>query len=62
VETDPIHQFAISRIIPIEIGDTDLSFTNSALFMLLTVASIVIFYVLATRRAAVIPGRTQSVA
>ena len=31
--TDPIHQFQISNIVPIEIGGLDFSFTNSALFM-----------------------------
>ncbi|MEX2319503.1 MAG: F0F1 ATP synthase subunit A, partial [Bauldia sp.] len=31
--TDPIHQFEIQKIIPIEIGGVDLSFTNASLFM-----------------------------
>ena len=35
--TDPIHQFEIQKLIPIEIGGVDFSFTNSALFMVLTV-------------------------
>jgi F-type H+-transporting ATPase subunit a len=33
VANDPIHQFQISKLIPIEIGGMDLSFTNSSLFM-----------------------------
>jgi hypothetical protein len=36
---DPIHQFQISKLIPIEIGGLDLSFTNSSLFMVATVAT-----------------------
>ena len=47
---DPIHQFHIEKIIPIEIGGLDLSFTNSALFMVLTVAAGTGFLLLATRR------------
>ena len=40
---DPIHQFEIKKIIPIEINNIDLSFTNSSLFMMLTVLFISIF-------------------
>ena len=35
VATDPIHQFEIKKLIPIEIGGVDFSFTNSALFMVI---------------------------
>ena len=60
--TDPIHQFQIQKIIPIEIGGVDLSFTNSSLFMVLTVAGAAAFLLLSTRRRAVVPGRWQSAA
>ena len=36
---DPIHQFEIHRIVPINICGWDVSFTNSSLFMLLAVAA-----------------------
>ena len=36
---DPIYQFEISRLIPIEIGGLDFSFTNSSVFMVATVAA-----------------------
>ena len=36
-KVDPIHQFQIHPIIPIHIGGYDVSFTNSALFMVATV-------------------------
>jgi F-type H+-transporting ATPase subunit a len=58
--TDPIHQFKIEPIIPIEIGGVDISFTNSALFMVLTVLGATLFLVLATRGRAVVPTRWQS--
>ena len=35
---DPIHQFHISKLLSIEVGGMDFSFTNSSLFMVATVA------------------------
>ena len=60
--TDPIHQFEIQKIVPIEIGGLDLSFTNSSLFMVLTVAGAAAFLLIPTRSRAVVPGRWQSAA
>ena len=59
---NPIHQFRIAPIIPIHIGKLDLSFTNSSLFMVLTVAGAAAFLLLPTRSRAVVPGRWQSAA
>ncbi|MCR4282213.1 MAG: F0F1 ATP synthase subunit A [Bauldia sp.] len=59
---DPIHQFQIYKIIPIEVGGVDFSFTNSSLFMALTVAGAGAFLLLSTRRRAVVPDRWQSAA
>ena len=60
--TDPIHQFEIKRLIPIEIGGVDFSFTNSALFMALTVAGASAFLILSTRGHGLVPTRWQSAA
>ena len=57
---NPIHQFQISTIIPIHIGGLDFSFTNSALFMVLTVLGAAAFLLIPTRSRAVVPGRWQS--
>jgi F-type H+-transporting ATPase subunit a len=57
---DPIHQFRIEPIVPIHVGGLDFSFTNSALFMVLTVAVGAGFLILATASRAVVPGRWQS--
>jgi F-type H+-transporting ATPase subunit a len=57
----PMAQFEIHKIIPIEIGGYDLSFTNSSLFMVLAVASASLLMLWGVRRDGVIPGRTQSV-
>lgn len=58
----PIEQFEISRIVPLEIGGLDLSFTNASAYMVLTVALGAGFLLLATRRRAIVPGRLQSCA
>jgi len=58
---NPLHQFTIERLIPIHIGSIDASYTNSALLMTIAVVLITAFVVLTTRRAALVPGRWQSV-
>jgi F-type H+-transporting ATPase subunit a len=57
---DPIHQFEINRIIPINIGGWDISFTNSALFMVLATVLTVGVIMMATRTASLVPTRLQS--
>ncbi|WP_421853293.1 F0F1 ATP synthase subunit A [Oricola sp.] len=59
---DPIHQFHINPIIPIEnVAGLDLSFTNSSLFMVLTVAATSGFLYLTTANRGLVPGRLQSI-
>lgn len=63
--TDPIHQFVIYDLFPIHIGDEaagtalNFSFTNSALFMFVTVAVVTLFMVLSASRASLVPSRFQ---
>ena len=59
---DPIHQFDIHRIIPINIGGWDVSFTNASLFMVVAVLVTFGFFMFATRARALVPTRLQSVA
>jgi F-type H+-transporting ATPase subunit a len=62
VANDPIHQFQLHDLAgPFNIGGYDISFTNSALFMGLTVATITGVLLLAASKAALVPGRLQSV-
>jgi F-type H+-transporting ATPase subunit a len=61
VANDPIHQFQISKWIPIEIGGIDLSFTNSSAFMVATVAAAGGFLFLTTSSRGLVPSRMQSV-
>ena len=58
---DPIHQFEIKRLIPMEIVGVDVSFTNSALFMVIAVAVITLFTVMSMSGRAMVPGRLQSI-
>ena len=57
---DPIHQFVINRIIPLDIGGVDISFTNSALWAVIATFCASLLFILAPRN--LIPTRLQSVA
>ncbi|MCP8897203.1 F0F1 ATP synthase subunit A [Shinella daejeonensis] len=58
---DPTHQFLVNKIVPIEIGGIDFSFTNASLFMVATVAAAAGFLYFTTSRRGLVPGRMQSV-
>lgn len=60
--TDPIHQFQISKLIPIEVGGLDFSFTNSSAFMVATVVAAGAFLFLTTSSRGLVPTRSQSIA
>lgn len=59
---DPIHQFEIKPIIGLKLFGLDLSFTNSSLFMVLTVAVVTAIMVYGSSQRATVPGRLQSLA
>lgn len=56
---DPLHQFEISPIIPLEIGGIDLSFTNASLWMMISIIVAGGFMTMAMRRRSLVPGRLQ---
>ncbi len=56
---DITHQFEVRPIIPFHIGNIDLSFTNSALWMLIGVVLSISVLSFASRKKALIPGRWQ---
>ena len=58
----PLHQFVIERLVPLHIGGLDLSFSNSSLFMAISVAVITLFLVLSMSGASLVPSRWQSAA
>ncbi|MEC7302259.1 MAG: F0F1 ATP synthase subunit A [Pseudomonadota bacterium] len=55
----PLEQFVWKPIFPVEIGGVDVSFSNSSLFMTITVVVATLFLVLGMRRSAIVPGRLQ---
>ena len=57
---NPLAQFLIKPIIPINIAGYDLSFTNSSLFMMLTTFVILGFQYMAIHRGQIVPHRIQS--
>ena len=58
----PLEQFAIKTLIPLEVGGTNVSFTNSALFMVIAIVLAILFLTLSTRGRALVPGRWQCAA
>jgi len=57
----PLAQFEIKRLIPMKLGDIDVSFTNSSVMMVASVVLISAFLIMGMRRSALVPGRWQSV-
>ena len=57
---DPMHQFEIARYFELNIGGLDISFTNSALFMVISVILISFFSIFFVRKQALVPSRMQS--
>lgn len=57
----PLDQFAVSPIVQLpHVFGIDTSLTNSALFMLLGVLAVSMFFLFAFKRRAIVPGRVQS--
>lgn len=56
---DPIHQFEIYPLINLSVGNLDLSYTNSSLWMSIAVVVSTIGLSMAMRRRALVPGRAQ---
>ena len=55
----PLEQFEIIPFVHIKAGETDLSFTNSSLSMVITVAIITLFLTLSVNTRAIVPSRLQ---
>lgn len=58
----PMHQFEIERLHPLELFGYDVSFTNASFYMVLAVALVSGFLILAMRGRALVPTRVQSMA
>jgi len=55
----PLEQFEIKPIIPLQLGNVDVSFTNSSLYMVLSVVLAASFLLFGMRRGTIVPGRLQ---
>ena len=58
---NPLEQFEIHRLIHLDLGGFDASFTNSSLFMLIVSVLATMLLALPMRRAGLVPTRWQSV-
>ncbi|MBI1340103.1 F0F1 ATP synthase subunit A [bacterium] len=61
IATDPMHQFLVTRLFDFRIGGFDLSFTNSAAFMLAGVLGVTGFFLWAFSSPRTVPNRAQSI-
>ena len=59
---DPLHQFHIKPIFTVVVGNTDVSFSNSALSMMAVVVLVYVLMVVGMRNRSLVPGRLQSMA
>jgi F-type H+-transporting ATPase subunit a len=56
----PLEQFEIHTMHPITVGGVNAAFTNSSLYMAIAVVGVTLFLALGMRKAALVPGRWQS--
>ena len=58
----PFDQFVVHRLVPIQLGNVDASFTNTSLWMAIAVLVTTLLMILAVNKTALVPGRWQSLA
>jgi len=59
---NPLSQFEVKKIVDFKVGNIDLSFTNSALYMVIATFLVITFMLAATRKKLMIPSRLQVIA
>ena len=57
---NPMEQFEIVRLKPLALGDYDVSFTNSSLWMMVALVCVSVFLFVGTARPQLVPGRWQA--
>ena len=55
---DPMHQFTVDPLVPLHLGGYDISFTNSSLWMMVTLVLIIGFMAMGMKQQ-LVPGRWQ---
>lgn len=58
---DPMEQFEIKRLLPIEINGYDISFTNSSLCMIISALAVITIFLLCLRKKSIVPTAAQCV-
>lgn len=58
---NPMEQFVIKPIIPLEVGGVDISFTNSSLFMVISVVVSTLLFAFSLKKVALIPSKRQMI-
>jgi len=58
----PLAQFEIKKIVDLKIGQYDISFTNSALYMVIATFLVIAFMLFSTRKKSLVPSRIQTIA
>jgi F-type H+-transporting ATPase subunit a len=58
----PFEQFVVHRLVPIQIGNVDASFTNASLWMAIAVLATTVLMTLTVNKSALVPTRWQSLA
>jgi F-type H+-transporting ATPase subunit a len=56
----PLAQFEVHPLFPLQLGGYDVSFTNASLWMVLSIAAILLFMLAGSRKTQLVPGRMQS--
>lgn len=56
----PLDQFKIAPIADLELGGFDVSFTNSGLWMVISLALMTLFLIVGSRKGEMVPGRWQT--
>ena len=59
--SNPMEQFSVKPILPLKIGNIDVSFTNSALFMVITVVVSTLIFAFCLRKRTIVPSVSQSI-
>ena len=57
---NPMEQFAVKTVMPLEVAGYDVSFTNSSLWMVIALAAVSAFLFVGTARPQLVPGRLQA--
>lgn len=59
---NPLAQFEVKKIVDLKVNNIDLSFTNSALYMVIATFLIITFMIFSTRKKSLVPSRLQVIA